>query len=98
MEVNISKTGIKNIAKIKEILQREGYSDIYTWSDSPGTYYDWHKHNFDEVRWVYKGSVKIGYDDTVVELQPGDKMEIPAGTEHWAETNEGVSYICGSKK
>ncbi len=98
MKAKVEKTGITNVAEIKERLEKEGYSDIYTWSDYPDTYYDWHKHSFDEVRWVYKGTVKIGCGDRVIELHPGDKMEIPAGTEHWAETKEGVSYVCGSKK
>jgi cupin superfamily acireductone dioxygenase involved in methionine salvage len=33
-----------------------GYSDLYVWQDSSGTYYDWHTHSEDEVRYILEGS------------------------------------------
>ncbi|RMA97937.1 cupin domain-containing protein [Hydrogenothermus marinus] len=97
MDVQVVKTGITDIEKIKDILKKEGYHSIYSWTDSPNTFYDWHTHNYEEVRWVYKGKVKIGYETGEVILEPGDMLIIKPKTKHWAETTEGVSYICGSK-
>ncbi len=98
MNVEIKKTGISDIQKIKQILEQEGYSNIYTWCDSEGTFYDWHTHSYDEVRWVYEGSVVIGYEGGQVELFPGDRLEIKSGTKHWAKTKTGVCYVCASKR
>ncbi len=98
MNVKVEHTNISNLEEIKNRLIKEGYSGIYTWCDSPGTFYDWHTHTYDEVRWVYEGSVIIGHEGGQVELKPGDKMEIKAGTRHWAKTETGVCYVCGSKK
>ncbi len=87
---------------IKNALINEGYDDIYTWQDSPGTFYDWHTHPNYEIRWVYQGEVIIGIKDNnqqVMELnlKPGDRLEIPPNTLHYAETKTGVKYICASK-
>jgi len=45
---------------IMEELRKEGYKNLYTWCDPPGTLYDWHTHPEDEIRVVYKGSIVIG--------------------------------------
>ncbi|PMP62033.1 MAG: cupin domain-containing protein [Sulfurihydrogenibium sp.] len=81
-----------------EKLEKMGYTDIYSWCDEPGTYYNWHTHNYDEVRLVYKGSITIGTEETVYHLKEGDILEVKAGTKHWAKTDTGVCYLCGSKK
>jgi quercetin dioxygenase-like cupin family protein len=67
---------------IMEELRKEGYKNLYTWCDPPGAFYDWHTHPEDEIRVVYKGSIVIGTE---------------AGTRHWAKTQEGVCYVCGSR-
>jgi quercetin dioxygenase-like cupin family protein len=46
---------------------------------------------------VYKGSIVIGTEEGTFELKEGDRLEIKAGTRHWARTQEGVCYVCGSK-
>jgi quercetin dioxygenase-like cupin family protein len=97
MKVKVVSTGITDVNIIKEKLTEEGYSNIFSWSDSPNTFYDWHTHSYREVRWVYKGSITIGYESGEVKLKPGDRMDIEPNTKHWAKTEEGVSYICGSK-
>ncbi len=97
MNVTVNKTGIDDKEKIADILKKEGFISVYTWSDSPGTGYGWHSHIENEVRWVFKGSIEIGSSECEVKLEPGDKLEIKAGTKHWAKTEQGVSYYCGSK-
>jgi quercetin dioxygenase-like cupin family protein len=82
---------------IIEELRKEGYKNLYTWCDPPGTFYDWHTHPEDEIRVVYKGSIVIGTEEGIFELKEGDRLEIKAGTRHWAKTQEGVCYVCGSK-
>ena len=89
---------MKDIDKVIKELSSMGYTDIYKWCDPPGTFYDWHTHSEDEVRYVYKGSITIGTEEGIFHLREGDFLEIKAGTKHWAKTEEGVCYICASKK
>ena len=94
----VKRTGITERERIEKILRQEGYSDIYVWSDPPNTHYDWHTHNFDEVRWVLEGEILIGTEEGQFLLKPGDRMEVPAGTRHWAKVGpKGVKYVCASK-
>ncbi len=79
-------------------LRQEGY-DVYVWEDPPLAYYPEHVHPQDEVRWVVRGSITIGFPDgTACELRPGDRLDVPAGTVHWARIGPaGVRYVCGSR-
>ncbi len=84
--------------EVREKLESMGYTNVYQWCDPPGTFYDWHTHSEDEIRWVYKGSIVIGTQEGVFYLKEGDMLEIPAGTRHWARTEEGVCYLCATKR
>jgi len=86
------------VKNIEEKLKSLGYGSFYTWYDPPGTYYDWHTHPEDEVRYVLEGEITIGTEEGVYSLKAGDMLEVKAGTRHWARTEEGVRYICGSRK
>ena len=97
MEVKIEKTKITDVKEIEKILKNKGYSSIFTWSDSKGTFYDWHTHTYEEVRWVIDGSITIGTENGEFILKAGDVMYIEPNTKHWAKTDTGVSYVCGSK-
>lgn len=80
-------------------LKGEGL-DYYRWSDKPGVTYPWHTHPYAEVRWVVSGSIKIGLrGGKEVVLKAGDRIDLPANTEHWAEvvSREPVVYLCASK-
>lgn len=78
-------------------LEELGYKNIYRWCDPPGTYYGWHSHQEDEVRFVISGEITIGTDEKVYHLKEGDMLEVRAGTLHWAKTEKGVCYLCGTK-
>ena len=97
MEVKVEKTGITDIGKIEKILKDKGYNSIFTWKDGKGTFYNWHTHNYEEVRWVIDGSIIIGTEEGEFTLKAGDVMYIKPKTKHWAKTDTGVTYVCGSK-
>lgn len=86
------------IQEAKRKLRELGYEGIYLWEDPPDTYYDWHTHPEDEVRFILEGSIVIGTDKEIYHLKAGDILEVPAGTRHWARTKEGVKYLCASRK
>ncbi len=95
--MKVIHTGITDPSKIKSILKEEGYFNIFPWCDGEGSFYDWHTHPYQEVRWVYKGEVIMGTEEGEVILRPGDRLDLPEGTKHWAKSEKGVCYICGSK-
>jgi len=94
--VKFRSTGIKDKERIYEILKKEGYS-VYEWYDAPGTYYPTHTHPNREIRWVIEGEVIIGTEGKEFVLKEGDMIELEPNTPHWAKTEKGVRYICGSK-
>ena len=87
----------KTISEIIKQLEKEGYKDIFIWNDTKNTYYDWHKHPYEEVRFMIKGEMIINTKDKKFHLKPGDKLQVPAGEEHEAYILEDCEYICGSK-
>ncbi len=95
--MNIKNTGITDVEQIKNTLKKEGYSDIFTWCDGAGSFYDWHTHPYREVRWVYEGEIVIGTEEGEIVLKAGDRLDLPPKTKHWAKTEKGVCYVCGSK-
>jgi len=78
-------------------LQEEGYQNIFVWSDSKGTYYDWHTHPYEEIRVMLKGEMIINTKKQKFHLKPGDVLKVPAGEMHEAYVLEDCEYICGSK-
>ncbi len=94
--VKVTRTGIKEEDRIREILEKEGFR-VYKWYDPPGTRYDVHTHPDREVRWVIRGKVTIGVGDTKIVLEEGDRLDLEPRVPHWAETSTGVEYIAGSK-
>ena len=50
------------------------------------------------MRWGLEGEITMGTEEETVTLKAGGRIEVPAGTRHWAEVeNEGITYVCGSK-
>lgn len=98
MEI-IKRTGITDKEEVFKTLTQWGYRDLYIWQDPPGAFYDWHTHNFDEIRWVLKGEILIETETgEKYLLKAGDVMEVPAKTRHRAKVGkEGVVYVCGSR-
>ena len=94
-------TGVRtpSVAELKGIMEKEGFS-VYEWSDSPSATYSAHTHSDDQSHWVISGTLELnlsGYG--VVQLSPGDRDFMPAGTEHEAAVigDEPVVYLIGSK-
>jgi uncharacterized protein YjlB len=54
------------------------------WSNGPGDRYGAHDHGYDKVIAVERGSIDFGLPRTggTVHLETGDRLELPAGTEH----------------
>jgi quercetin dioxygenase-like cupin family protein len=90
--------GQPSLDMIRGILADEGLR-CYTWSDAPGKFYPEHSHDEDEMRWIVQGSLVVGVDGKEIKLKAGDKIELPAGTSHWARVAEDapIIYICATR-
>jgi len=58
----------------------------YSWSNGPGDRYAAHSHSFEKVLYCVDGSIIFALEDEGkrIELKPGDRMVLPAGTVHSA--------------
>ncbi len=74
-------------------LRAEGL-DPAPWSNGPGDVYASHAHGYDKVLVVAAGSIVFGTTAEPVELAVGDRLDLPAGTEHDARVGpSGVTCL-----
>jgi uncharacterized protein YjlB len=54
------------------------------WSNGPGDVYGAHAHGFDKILVCARGSIDFGLPrhGLTVRLDAGDRLDLPAGTEH----------------
>jgi quercetin dioxygenase-like cupin family protein len=79
---------------------RDEAEQCYSWSNGPGDRYAAHVHSYDKVLYCVAGSIEFVLDDEArsLELGPGDRMLLPAGTRHSALVGErGVTCIEGRR-
>jgi quercetin dioxygenase-like cupin family protein len=65
------------------IMEGQGLKP-YRWSNEPHDTYSAHKHNYNKVIYVVRGSIIFGLPvvKQQVTLYAGDRLEIPSGTVH----------------
>jgi quercetin dioxygenase-like cupin family protein len=99
MEVrHITKSKKPTLDELKKILETEGLeSELY--SDRPGTKYGRHKHDFDDFIVMVQGQMKLWTERADYLLKPGDRLDLPKNTIHWAEMigKEEVKYLSAAK-
>lgn len=61
-------------------------SGCYSWSNGPGDRYAAHSHSYEKVLYCVDGSITFVLEDDAkrLELNPGDRMVLTAGTRHSA--------------
>jgi quercetin dioxygenase-like cupin family protein len=83
------------VNELKERLQAEGLSAA-GWSNGPGDRYPAHRHPYDKVIVCASGSIAFGLPATgvAIGLERGDRLELPAGTDHDAQVGAaGVTCL-----
>ena len=85
-------------AAMRRRLEAEGYS-VSRYTYPPGTYFSAHTHEVGKKDTVLRGRLKIGAEGQEFILEPGDMIEIPAGTVHTAEVigEEAVTSLDASR-
>ncbi len=86
-------------AGIRERLTAEGYG-VVKWTTEPVTGYPPHAHIYPETMWVVEGSLTVilPADDRLLELLPGDRIEVPQGIVHGVMAGEdGAAYLLATR-
>jgi quercetin dioxygenase-like cupin family protein len=80
--------------QIEAIFAREGLRP-YTWGNEPGDRYGWHAHGHRKILYCVSGSIVFHTrEEGDLALEPGDRLEVDAGTEHAATVgSRGVSCL-----
>ena len=84
-------------AELVEIYVVEGMRP-YRWSNGPRDRYAVHSHDYHKVIFVLSGSITFGLPQRreFILLKPGDRLDLPAGTEHEAVVGpDGVVCLEG---
>jgi quercetin dioxygenase-like cupin family protein len=93
-----SKNTKPTLDELKVMLKKERLQcELY--SDPPGMKYGRHKHDFDDFVVIVSGQMKLGTTTGVWVMKPGDRVDLPAHTMHWAEVvgKEEVKYLSAAK-
>jgi quercetin dioxygenase-like cupin family protein len=80
---------------LREQMLAEGLSP-HSWSNGPGDEYAVHSHSYTKILYCVRGSIRFTLPDQrgSVDLGPGDRMVLPAGTRHGAVVGPaGVTCI-----
>jgi len=70
-------------ADIEARFREEGLSPT-GWGNGPGDFYGWHSHSYHKVLYCVSGSIVFHTRAGDVELQAGERIDLPPGTEHAA--------------
>jgi len=65
---------------------RQEAASCYSWSNGPNDRYGAHSHPYEKVLYCVDGSIRfvLEREGRQLELEPGDRMVLPAGTVHSA--------------
>ena len=70
----------------------------HQWSNSPGFEYSEHEHPYDKVLFCTRGSIVFHTPQGDVEMEPGDRLDLAAGTPHSASVGgSGVTCMEGAR-
>lgn len=65
-----------------------------TWSNQAGYAYAEHSHPYHKVLYCIAGEITFHTNSGDVEMQPGDRLDLPAGTPHSATVGpQGVTCM-----
>ncbi len=85
-------------AEARSTLEREGYKKIYSWFDSPDTEYVAHAHPNETSHIVIQGQMTIGIQGRDQAYGSGERVTVPANTEHVAAMGpDGCTYVMGER-
>lgn len=88
-----------NIKILREELAVEGY-EVIRWASEPYQVYVPHAHIYTELLWLVEGNLTVilPAEGRLLELGPGDRVEVPAGILHASQAGpEGAAYLAATR-
>lgn len=76
--------GPLELRTLRHALEREGLTTAW-WSETPGARIPEHAHPFSESRWIVSGYLRVAVQGEMIDLGPGDRLDLPADTPHALE-------------
>ena len=73
--------------EIESRFREEGLKP-HTWGNEPGYEYVWHSHGYHKVLYCVSGSIVFHTGEGDFHLEPGDRLDVEAGTEHSATVGQ----------
>ncbi len=86
-------------AALRARLAAENYQ-VVAWSNLPAEGFPPHVHIYPELLWLLAGSLTVLFpaEDRLLELTPGDRIEVPAGLVHGTMAGaEGATYLLATR-
>jgi quercetin dioxygenase-like cupin family protein len=87
-----SQDGPVTEKRLMSILESEGY-EVASYTYRPGTVFPPHEHTQDKCDAVVEGTFRLTANGAAYDLEPGDRLYIPAGTRHTAEVIGSVAVL-----
>ncbi len=91
--------GRPDVEVLRARLAGSGY-EVIRWTSEPYQAYVPHAHIYAELLWLIDGSltVVLPADGHLLELNPGDRVEVPAGILHASQAGpEGAVYLAATR-
>jgi mannose-6-phosphate isomerase-like protein (cupin superfamily) len=63
------------------------------WSNGPGARYRLHRHTYRKILYCLHGTITFHLGDGDVVMRAGDRLDLPAGTDHGATVGPG-GVVC----
>lgn len=80
----------------EEELRKEGFKEVYTWTDAPNVFYDAHTHESKTAHIIINGQMALSMNGETKMYHSGDRIDVPAKTPHTAKMGpEGCTYVVG---
>lgn len=96
VEVQRGSAPAHDPTSVEQQLRSEA-RDVYGWSNGPGDRYEQHSHAYHKLLYCTRGSIDfILGDGRTLTLRAGDRVMLPAGTQHAAVVGpEGCACMEG---
>ena len=90
---------MKSLDEMKKELVKQGYSEIYEWTDNPNYEYPSHKHDTDTTLIVLEGEITVTIEGKTKKYSTGETVFVPAHKNHYAKVgSKGASYLVGEER
>jgi quercetin dioxygenase-like cupin family protein len=78
--------------RMMRAMELEGY-DVLVYTYRPGTTFPEHEHPRPKCDAVLQGTLRVAVAGRTWDLEPGDRIYVPAGTRHSAEVVGGETVV-----